>query len=124
MGFCVSKQKEDTYNLVSNGNVDKYLFKYKVKIAQNFLGFKKNDSLYIYLCEDDLKLHNNNFTYSVLYNNIIEWANYGYYYWTFSILNNNFKQKYILFHVDDSQIISKNIDDLKKKKSEYIYIYD
>lgn len=125
MGTCTSKQKEDTYNLISNINIDKYLFKYKVKITQNFLQFKKNDSLYIYLCEDDLKLHNTNFTCSILYTDIINWSNYGFYYWTFSILSNNLKQKFIIFLVDDSRIISKNIYDLKNKnknkKSEYIY---
>ena len=115
MGTCTSKQNEDTCKLVSNKNIDKYLHKYKAKIKKNFLKFKKNDILYIYLCENDLRLQNSNFEYSILYNNIIEWANYGHFYWTFCILNNNFRKKYLLFHVDDSQNISINLNNITKK---------
>ena len=119
MGTCISKQKEDKYKLISNTSIDKYLFKYKAKITQNFLNFKKNDNINIYLCNSDLRLQNEKFTFSILYNNIINWANYGYFYWTFSIIDNNLKEKYLLFHVDDSQIISKNIYNISKKNKNY-----
>ena len=120
MGTCVSKQTEENFNLVSNTSIDTYLYKYKAKITQNFLKFKKNDIVHIYLCQNDLRLENTNFTYSILYNNIIDWANYGYFYWTFSLLNNNLKKKYILFNVDDSQIISSTLLNITTKlKKDY-----
>ena len=121
MGTCVSKQNEENFNLVSNTtNIDTYLHKYYAKITQKFLNFKKNDIVYIYLCENDLILENDNFTYSILYNNIIDWANYGHFYWTFSLLNNDFKKKYILFHVNDSQIISSTLLNITTKlKTEF-----
>ena len=39
MGVCISKSKEEDFNLISNSNLDGYLHKYSGRITQNFLKF-------------------------------------------------------------------------------------
>ena len=114
MGVCISKSKEEHFNLISNSNLDGYLHKYSGRITQNFLNFKKNSYVTIFLCDNDLVIKNDNFHYSIIYNNIIDWANYGYFYWTFSYMDHGLKKKYIMFHVDDAQIISGNLGIITK----------
>ena len=87
MGGCVSKKNiEDQNILVKDNNINKYLFKYTGIITRSFLDFNKNDRVNILLCENDLILQNNKMSYPILYNHIINWANYGCYYWNLSFM--------------------------------------
>ena len=112
MGSCISKTPEETHNLVSNTDTDKYLYKYRVKLTRNFLRFRKNEFINLLLCENDLILENSKVRYGIIYNNIIEWGNYGYYFWTVSFMMNGDKKQYLLFGVNNSRDISKNLEEI------------
>lgn len=122
MGGCVSKKnkQEEDRLVINNNNMNKYLFKYKCIITRDFLDFKKNDNVNILLCENDLVLQNNKMTYSILYNNIINWANYGHYYWNLSFMYHKSNKQSLLFAVIDSRNISENLEEITTKiKLEY-----
>ena len=114
MGGCYSKKYQNTIdeiNILENKNIIKYLYKYKAQITCTYLSLKKNDIIYLYFSENDLILKKNNIEYYIIYQDIIEWYNYGYYYWGFTFKNtqNINKNKSILLHVDDARIIYKNL---------------
>tara|TARA_Y100000741_G_scaffold294890_1_gene235373 strand:- start:6738 stop:7109 length:372 start_codon:yes stop_codon:yes gene_type:complete len=115
MGGCLSNKKDEHDRLVMNNNMNKYLFKYSVIITKSFLKFEKNDRINILLCENDLILQNNKMTYPIIYNNIIGWSNYGYYYWNLSFMYNGSKKQYLLFGVPDSKNISEKLLQITKK---------
>tara|TARA_B100000401_G_scaffold437018_1_gene381677 strand:- start:1396 stop:1773 length:378 start_codon:yes stop_codon:yes gene_type:complete len=122
MGGCVSKKKnkEERNKLVEKSNINKYLFKYKCIITNSFLDFNKNDEVNILLYENDLVLQNHKMTYSILYNNIVNWANYGNYYWNLSFVYHRSKKQHLLFAVIDSKNISENLEEITQKiKLEY-----
>ena len=119
MGGCYSKKDQDTIdeiNILENKNIKKYLNKYNAQITGTYLSLKKNDFIYLYLGENDLILKKNDIEYYIIYQDIIELYNFGYYYWGFTFKNtqNISKNKSILLHVDDARIISTKLSEITK----------
>lgn len=119
MGGCYSKKDQNTIdeiNILENKNIIKYLYKYNAQITGTYLSLKKNDFIYLYLGENDLILKKNDIEYYIIYQDIIEWYNFGYYYWGFTFKNtqNISKNKSILLHVDDARIISTKLSEITK----------
>ena len=117
MGGCYSKKDKNTIdevNILETKNIINFLYKYKVQITTTYLSLKKNDFIYLYFSENDLVLKKDNIEYYVIYQDIIEWYNYGYYYWGFTFKNPQNKNKSILLHVDDARTISMKLSEITK----------
>lgn len=118
MGGCIGKKSEETDKLVKNQTINKYIYKVDVIITKKFMKFKKNTVVSILLCDNDLVIKSINNSYSILYQNIIEWGNYGYYYWNLVFMCNNNKYN-ILFSVEDSKSISEKLENITKNLKLY-----